>query len=236
MNENKNAVWITGASSGIGKSITKILSENYYNIVISSRNKNSLDIMVKELNNSHNVLAQKVNVTDFEEVQRAYSKIKENFQINCLINNAGVTSFKSVESNTVSEINAIINTNLLGSIYTIKTILPDMIKNKAGIIINIISVAAIKIFTNSSAYAASKSGLLAYSNVLREEVRGHNIKVVNILPGATKTPIWPNEVLQKYSDRMMSPEDIAEIILNVLQMKNNVVPEQIVMRPQNGDL
>ena len=111
-----------------------------------------------------------------------------------------------------------------------------MIKRKKGTIINIISVAAEKVFTRSSAYAASKSGLLAYTNVLREEVRKYNIKVINILPGATNTPMWSDKVLEEYGDKIMKPENIARVLVSVYLQGSDYVTEEIIMRPMIGDL
>ncbi len=163
-------------------------------------------------------------------------KITAKDQIDCLINNAGTTSFKPAEENSITEIDNIIYTNLLGSIYTIKYVLPFMIKRKEGTIINIISTAAKKIFTNSTAYTASKMGLLGYSNVLREEVRKYNIKVINLIPGPTETAMWPSEVRNENAGRMMSTEDIARVIVWLYLQKGNLVSEEIILKPISGDL
>jgi short-subunit dehydrogenase len=111
-----------------------------------------------------------------------------------------------------------------------------MINNNSGTIINILSVVTEKIFTKSSAYSASKAGLLAYVNVLREEVRANNIKVINVIPGATKTPIWHPKAIEKNSERMMSPKEIADIIYDLHLLEGIMVPEQLTLRPIQGDL
>ena len=194
----------------------------------------SLGILLSQKNIE--VVSLPLNVQKAEEVERAASGIGKSYEISCLINNAGVTSFNSFEDTSLEEINDIITTNLLGSIYTIKSVLPFMIENKKGTIINIISAAAEKVFTNSSIYSASKAGLLAFANVLREEVRKYNIRVINILPGATKTPIWNNEVLEKYGERMMSPQQLAKLIVDIYSYPANFVTEEIIVKPIKGDL
>ena len=93
-----------------------------------------------------------------------------------------------------------------------------------------------KVFTHSSAYAASKNGLMAYTNVLREEVRKHKIKVVNIIPGATITPMWPQNVRKESSERMMEAEGIARLLVWIFLQKENMISEEIVVRPIEGDL
>ena len=111
-----------------------------------------------------------------------------------------------------------------------------MIKNKKGHIINILSVAANTSFENSSVYAASKAGLLAMSNGLREEVRRYNIKVSNIMPGAVETPMWDSKSRQRYKNRMMSAADIAKIVLQIYQQPRKVLIEDVIVRPVKGDI
>ncbi|MBK8551528.1 MAG: SDR family NAD(P)-dependent oxidoreductase [Ignavibacteria bacterium] len=109
-------------------------------------------------------------------------------------------------------------------------------QKEKGHIINILSVAANTAFENSAVYAASKAGLLAMSNSLREEVRRYNIKISNILPGAVETPMWDSKSRQRYKNRMMSPVDIAKITLNVFQQPRKVLIEDLIVRPVKGDL
>jgi len=111
-----------------------------------------------------------------------------------------------------------------------------LIENGRGTIININSIITQKFFTNSSAYAASKMGLLGYSKVLREEIRKYNIRVIDIIPGTTETPMWSADVRKKHSERMMSIEDIARVIVWAYLQKNNIITEEIVLRPIQGDL
>ncbi|MDX1373503.1 MAG: SDR family NAD(P)-dependent oxidoreductase, partial [Nitrososphaeraceae archaeon] len=151
-------------------------------------------------------------------------------------NNAGLTSFKHASDNSVNEINDIINTNLLGSIYSIKSVLPTFIKNESGTIFNVLSVVVKKTFTRSSVYAASKMGLLGYSNSVREEVRKHNIRVINIIPGATETSMWSQDIRKEKSEVMMNPDSIARVIVSAYLQKDNLVTEEIVLRPVTGDL
>ena len=176
------------------------------------------------------------NVASHSNVDQTVKKILLKSKIDCLINNAGITSFKLAEENSINEINDIINTNLLGSIYAIKAVLPQMILNGGGTIINILSVVTKKTFTQSSAYSASKWGLLGYTNALREEVRKYKIKVINVIPGATATPIWSKEMRTQFSDRMMTSEDIARVLVWAFLQKENLVTEELVLRPIEGDL
>jgi len=124
----------------------------------------------------------------------------------------------------------------MGAIYCIKAVLPKMIENGGGTIINISSVVTKKVFTNSTAYAASKLGLKGYTDSLREELRKYNIRVIDIIPGATVTSMWSSEIRKVNSERMMTPEEIANVIVWTYLQKGNLVSEEILLRPIQGDL
>lgn len=236
MTAKTKVIWLTGAGSGIGKSIAEIFVRKNHNVICCSRDAEKLKRLKTELNDKAGLVdIYKLDVTNHSEISKVYNEIKKGKEIDCLINNAGITSFNLAADDTMEEIRKIIETNLLGSIFTIKTVLPDFIKRKKGTIINILSVVTKKVFTKSSIYSASKHGLLAYTNVLREEVREHNVRIINVIPGATKTPMWSNKVLEKHSDRMMTPSDIGKIVFDVFTLETNMVAEEIVLRPIKGD-
>lgn len=237
MNKNDSFIWITGASSGIGKALALEFTANELPVIASARKKESLQRVKKEVDQLNGrIELLPLDVKNYEEVEAAVQKLTAEDSINCLINNAGATSFKLAKDNSIEEIKEIIDTNLYGSINTIKAVLPHMIERKKGTIINIITVAAEKVLTKSSVYAASKAGLRAYAKVLREEVREHNIRVINVLPGATRTPIWTNSALEEFGERMMSPAELAKLIYNVYSINSNLVAEEIQVRPIKGDL
>jgi len=235
MKEKKTAVWITGASSGIGKAIALEFIRNEIDVIASSRKIDSLKKSKDEFNNEYFHYFP-LDITQPADIKLNSKKIFSNYKITCLINNAGITTFSPASKDSYKVVEGIIKTNLLGSISTIQNVIPHFKKNGSGSIINILSVAAKRTFENSSAYSASKAGLLAYVNVLREELRVEDIKIVNILPGATRTPIWPAESLAKYANKMMSPRDIAKFIFEIYKLKSNMVPEEIVLRPLEGDI
>jgi len=237
MSEVKAGVWITGASSGIGRAAAKEFVRTGCRVFVSGRRATELERLNQSLKKDKLELdVYPCNVASNANVEQTVKKILAAHKIDCLINNAGITSFKLAEENSINEIDDIISTNLLGSIYTIKAVLPQMIKQGGGTIINILSTAAKKIFTNSSAYTASKTGLKAYADVLREEVRKYKIKVVNVIPGATETPMWSQEIRKEHSERMMTVDDIARLLVWIFLQKENMVSEEIVVRPIEGDL
>ena len=237
MVENKSGIWITGASSGIGRSAAIEFAKVGCNVFASARRTTELERLNKELKKEKlSVEIFPCNVASAQNVDQIVKKISAISKIDCLVNNAGITTFKDAVDNSIHEINDVINTNLLGSIYAIKYVLPQMIENGSGTIINVISSAAKKIFTASSAYTASKMGMLGYANVLREEVRKYNIKVINIFPGATETPMWSQEVRKENSDKMMTSDEIARVIVWAYLQKGNMVSEEIMVKPIQGDI
>lgn len=237
MNISKSGIWITGASSGIGKSAAKEFARIGCKVFASARRTVELERLNHELENENlSVEIYPCNVASQQNIEQVYKKITSANKINCLVNNAGITSFKLAEENSINEINDIITTNLLGSIYTIKSVLPQMIADGSGTIINILSIVTEKTFTKSSAYAASKMGLRGYVNSLREEVRKYNIRVISIIPGVTETPMWSQEARKENSNRMMSVDDVARVLVWAYLQKENLVTEEIILRPIQGDL
>ncbi len=238
MNREENpTIWITGASSGIGKETAKEFARTGCSVFVSSRRLNGLERLNKELiKEKLSVKSYPCNVASSVNVEQTAKKILKDYNIDCLINNAGISSFKLAEENSIAEINDIIKTNLLGSIYTIKSVLPGMIKRKQGTIINILSIATKKVFPNGTAYAASKMGLQGYTDSLREEVRKYNIRVINIIPGATDTQMWPADIRKDKSEQMITTADVARIIVWAFLQKGNLVSEEILIRPMKGDI
>ncbi|NJD21966.1 MAG: SDR family oxidoreductase [Melioribacter sp.] len=237
MADKKNAVWITGTSSGIGKALAVEFARNNIFVIGTARRLELLFKLKKDLGeHENNFEPHQLDVTDYSAIDQFYKKILSNYKVDCLINNAGITSFKKAIDDSIEEIENILRVNLFGGIYTIKTVLPEMLEKQSGTIINILSMVTKKVFTSSSAYTASKSGLLGYTTVLREEVRGKNIRIINVLPGATVTEIWSNEVIRKHRDSMMDAEEIAKLIFRLYSEKSNMIAEEIILRPLKGDL
>ncbi len=229
------AVWITGASSGIGKSLAKKFAQNNFNVIASARRVKLIEKLSSEIPDAK-IIPVKNDVSKYEDINKTYNSITESFEIDCLINNAGTTVFKSFIDTGIDDIKRITDVNLLGAIYATKVVLPEMIKRKKGTIINILSVAANTIFTNSTVYSASKAGLEMFGKVLREEVRDYNIRIINIFPGATATEIWPEFALERFSEKMIQPDKLADLISQIYQSDFSLCPEEITIRPIGGDL
>lgn len=234
----KKIIWVTGASSGIGREIAKAFAVEGYTVIITARRKVILNKLLQEIKpHCKDSSAFVCDVTSPKNVDSVTHKIINKYgRIDGLINNAGVSVFKTFFDTTVADYKSVVDTNLKGAFLCTKAVLPYMVKQKCGHIINILSIAANTFYEGNSVYSASKAGLLAMMNVLRSEVRKLNIKITNILPGTVDTPMWAQETRKKYNSLMMQPSDIAKIAVDVIDQPKRVLIEDIVIRPLKGDL
>jgi sepiapterin reductase len=235
---SEKVIWITGASTGIGKEIAMEFSKAGHTVVATARRKSRLVSLVSEIKFAGREASAFVcNVASERSVQLTAKRIREKYgKIDCLVNNAGVTVFKSFVDTKVYEFDYVMEINFRGALLCMKSVLPQMIKNKKGHIINILSVAANTVFEESSVYSASKAALLSLSNGIRKETRRYNIKISNLLPGAVETAMWDSKTRTKYKNRMLSPADVAKIALEVFEQPKKVSIEDIVIRPIKGDI
>lgn len=231
-------VWVVGASRGIGREIAKHFASIGCEVCLSSRSQRDLRRVAKEITS----LGGRAHVLpgDFSEeheILKTAKRILKTFQrIDVLVNNAGVTVFKSFLETSIDEFDGIIDTNLEGPIICIKAVLPSMVKQKRGWIFNILSNAAVKTFEGSAAYTATKAGLLGISRVLREEMKPFNVKVTSVIPGPVDTTMWSASMRKKYAHRMMTAKSVAETILSIYQLPDDVVVDEIIIRPLPGDI
>src|SRR5437667_4178177 len=210
-------VLITGASTGIGFETVKVFAKAGYTVVATARRKSRLVRLINEVKFAgHEGAAFVCNMLSERSIFSTKNKILEKYgSIDVLVNNAGVTVYKSFMETKTFDYDNVMNTNIRGAFLAAKSVLPSMMKKRRGHIINVLSVASNTVFTDSSVYSASKAGLMALSNVLRAEIRKFNIKVSNVYPGDVDTPMWDPKVRAKYQRRMMLTREIAEIILSV---------------------
>jgi short-subunit dehydrogenase len=236
--KSSRTVWITGASSGIGKALACLFAAHGDMVILSSRTKSKLD-EVRDLivNDGGNCKVIVCDVLSESSMNEASGKILDSYKcVDILINNAGVTYFKDFLSTTIEEFDHIVNTNLRGTFLTTKAVLPAMLKKQNGLILNILSYITKQVYTKSAGYSASKAGTEAMMNVLRAEVRSQGLNVVNIYPGAVSTPIWSDKHISKYGNQMLRSEQIAEMVYQISIQSPTLMVEEITLRPQTGDL
>ena len=223
---------ITGASRGIGKAIVQKFANEHHHVIVCSRDEEKL----KQLKNlSSNIITYVCDVSDKEEIQRFGDFVLSQFtQIDVLINNAGIFLPGKITEEEDGILEKTMNTNLYSAYYLTKKLSPRLIAQKSGFIFNMCSVASIKAYENGGSYTISKFALMGFSKTLREELKPYNIKVTSILPGATLTDSWSGSELPE--SRFSKPEDIAELVYTITQLSAFSVVEEILIRPQLGDI
>jgi NADP-dependent 3-hydroxy acid dehydrogenase YdfG len=223
---------ITGASRGIGKAIAeKFMAENH-RVLICSSNLSKLEELKSQF---PSILTYVCDVSVKEEVLRFADFILQTFDtIDVLINNAGVFLPGKVHKEEAGVLETTMQTNLYSAYYLTQKLVPKMIAQKNGFIFNMCSVASIKAYPNGGSYSISKFALLGFSKCLREELKEYNIKVTSILPGATLTDSWSGTDLPE--NRFSKPSDIADLVFSITQLSSFSVVEEIIIRPQFGDI
>ncbi len=235
---NDKNVWITGASRGIGLAIAKRLAPLAANLLLSASSGRSFSNIPNDFDPAKTYfLAADMSASDFSE-KLALGMKERAASIDVLVNNAGTARFDDLVNLSISDFDRMLSVNLRGAFIAIKAVLPSMIKRGSGVIVNIVSGAAVKAYRGSSVYGATKSGLLAMSRSLREEVREHGIKIIDILPGAVATGIWDEQSLQVHGGRMIQPDDIAQAVLSSIELAltSNALIEEMIIKPAGGDL
>lgn len=235
---SQRVVWVTGASTGIGFEIAKAFSKNGDIVIATARRKSRLVSLVNEIRFANReAYAFVCNVQSERSVVSTKKKILEKCgTIDIIINNAGITVFRPFIETKSYEFDDLMDTNLKGGFLMAKAVLPLFIKKRKGHIINLLSVAAQTRFTDSAIYSASKAAMMSMFNVLREEVRKFKVKVTNIYPGPVDTAMWDPRARTKYRNRMMTPKEIADIVVSVANQPKKVVIEDVVIRPMRGDI
>lgn len=174
-------------------------------------------------------LSQRADVQQFSEAIIGLAT-----PVDMLVNNAGVFIPGQIHTEPEGVFEQTMHTNVFGVYHLTRALLPGMIEQRSGHIFNICSTASITAYVNGGSYCVSKFALLGMSKVLREELKPHNIRVTSVLPGATLTASWEGTELPP--DRFMPPEDVAEAILAAYRLSARTVVEELVLRPQLGDI
>lgn len=230
--DGKTAV-VTGGSKGIGYSIGEYLARAGANVVISARNAAEVKAAADKLNGlgAGTVVGVQADVRSYEDVQRmiaAAAALGDGLDI--LINNAGVGGFAPVDRISVDLWHTIIETNLNGVFYCCREAVPHMRKRGAGWIINIGSLAGKNPFAGGAAYNASKFAIVGFSEAMMLDVREDNIRTSYIMPGSVAT--YFNDHTPNEADAWkIQPEDIAQIVMDLLAMNPRTLPSRVEVRP-----
>jgi len=226
---------VTGASRGIGKALAATCADLGANVVIAARTEGPLKETADEIRKKYKVEVLPVvcDVTKLEDLENLVNKAKEKFgAINILINNAGVSSQSPFEKQPFDDFERLVHTNYLGYVRLIRLVINDMIKNKEGAIINMVSGSTLcdPLPRNFLVYSSLKVGLKAFLKGLFWEMRDHGIKVTSLLPGVTDTDLTGKlQEITADTSRLMTTEAIESAVRFALTVPANVCPLEIAV-------
>lgn len=230
-------VVVTGGSKGIGRSIIERFAREGFDIATCSRNQSDLNELKENIERTYkvNVYIRVADITDKKHVIGFTDFVNGlNRPVDVLINNAGYFEPGKVTEEPDGMLEKMIHSNLYSSYYTTRGLIGGMKSRKWGHVFTICSIASIKAYPNGGSYAISKFALLGFTKVLREELKEYGIRVTAILPGATKTSSW--EETEQPDSRFMKPEDVAESVYGAYSLSRHSVVEELLIRPQLGDI
>jgi len=236
-NDNMNIV-ITGASKGFGKALAIKFASQGHDLYICSRNATTLYEAVNELLTAFPNIVVKAIPFDLSIKEQALEFgnwiLDLGIPIDVLINNAGLFLPGSVHNEEDGVLAKMIEINLYSAYHLTRVLIPKMIIQKSGHIFNMCSIASLQAYNNGGAYSISKFALAGFSKNLREEMKIHGIKVTTVYPGAAYTDSWAGSGVDP--KRIMEATDIADMIYASSQLSPQACVEDIILRPQLGDL
>jgi 3-oxoacyl-[acyl-carrier protein] reductase len=229
-------VFITGATEGIGRAIAFTLGRQGYRVGICARNDARVELLLTELE------AQGIDAAGAAGdvgLEQDVASVVEQIQgtlgpIDVLVNNAGIAILTPFDDMTVEDWDATMATNVRGMFLVTKAVLPGMRRRQHGTIVNLASLAGRNGFVGGTAYCASKHAVLGFSRALMLEVRKDDIRVIALCPGSVDTQlIRTQEMLQPDTDRILRPEDVAQVVSDVLTMPDGAMVSELDLRPTN---
>ena len=234
MNLQGKVAYITGGSKGIGYGVAQTLLNAGMKVAISGRNLETVKEAASQLGNNDNVLALKSDVTKHKDEENAIKTILDTWgTLDVVLANAGVGIFTPVDEMSEEQWHAMINTNLNGVFHTLKASVEALKKSK-GYYITLASLAGTNFFAMGAGYNATKFGVVGFTQAVMLDLRKYDIKVSTIMPGSVATNFNNNEPSEKDAWKIQ-PEDIGELVLDLLKMHPRTLPSKIEVRPSRPD-
>lgn len=231
-------ILITGASRGIGRAIAETFAANGHDLFLVSRSDRSLYNALEELVSRYPSVSIKAKPFDLSERQQAMDcgrwMLDQQVVPDVLVNNAGSFEPGNVHDEAENVLEGQMATNLYSAYHLTRTLLPAMVQRKSGHIFNLCSIASLQAYPGGGAYSISKFALAGFSKNLREEMKPWGVKVTAVYPGAVYTDSWSGSGVDP--ERIMEAADIANMIYAASLLSAQACVEEIVMRPQQGDL
>jgi short-subunit dehydrogenase len=229
---------ITGASKGIGFAIAQLFATHGHTLFLCARNEEELTAAAEKIKASAPIATIHTQVADVADSHQrkvfAVWVLRQAKTIDILINNAGKFIPGSVHNEEAGTLEEMITTNLYSAYHLTRLFINQMMEQRSGHIFNICSIASLKAYDNGGSYSISKFALLGFSKNLREEMKPYGVKVTAVLPGATMSASWDGFNIEP--NRIMEANDIAQMVYTASQLTPQAVVEDIVLRPQKGDL
>ena len=228
----KKTAFITGGSKGIGYGIADVLIRHGMNVAITSRKQTAADKAAAALNaiGTGKALGLCADVRNYDAQQDAIAETRRTFgKIDLVVANAGLGHFGNIEDLSPEQWQQTIDTNLTGVFYTVKASI-DALKETEGFLITIASLAGTNFFAGGAAYNASKFGLVGFTQAIMLDLRNLGIRVTTIMPGSVSTHFNNNEPNQQDAWKIQ-PEDIGQMVLDLLKMPARTLPSKIEVRP-----
>jgi NAD(P)-dependent dehydrogenase (short-subunit alcohol dehydrogenase family) len=226
---SKKIAVVTGATKGIGRAIAESLVTAGARVVITARHEDEIARAVSQLNalGPGSATGHVCDVRNYDQVKSIFAKLDG---VDILINNAGIGLFGTVESMSVEDFRAVLETNVFGVFYCCHEAIPLLKQRGGGYIINISSLAGANPHQEMAAYNASKFGLNGFSEALMQEVRHDGIKVSYIMPGSVNTEFGGDKPSSEKSWQLQ-PDDIAKTVMGLLEFPDRALPSRIEIRP-----
>ena len=234
MNLQGKIAYITGGSKGIGYGVAQALLKAGMKVAISGRNLKTVEAAARELGNKENVLAIESDVTKHKDEEKAVRTILDTWgTLDVVLANAGVGIFAPIDEMSDEQWHMLVDTNLNGVFHTLKAAVEALKKSK-GYYITLASLAGTNFFAKGAGYNATKYGVVGFTQAAMLDLRKYDIKVSTIMPGSVATHFNNNEPSEKDAWKIQ-PEDIGELVLDLLKMHPRTLPSKIEVRPSRPD-
>ncbi len=234
---NKTVV-VTGGTKGLGRAIAEIFAAHQFDVCVCARTQSDLDAMQADWPQQFphsTLLTYQADVSKKSDVLEFARHVREHWpQLDVLINNAGIFLPGAVTEERDGTLETLMETNVYSAYHLTRALLPMLLPQGSGHIFNMCSIASFMSYPNGGSYSITKFALLGFSKVLREELKPKGIKVTALMPGAAWSDSWQGANYPY--ERLMPAEDIAKTVWAAYNLSDSTVVEELVIRPQLGDL